>query len=153
MVYVITILLIVIDRVTKGWALIYLKDQDSIQVIPHVFSLNFVANKGMGFGILPSFGYIQVYLVILLLGVAGYYLWRYNLSKGNKIAVSLILAGAIGNAVDRLLYGFVVDMLEITFFSFPVFNIADVCIVGGIILLMAMILFSKKPLAKKERKE
>ena len=153
MVWVITTTLLLIDRVTKWMALIFLKDYAPIEIFPSVFRLNFAANRGVAFGLFSSFGYIQVYLAIILAIVFVYLLWKYDFLKIEKVAISMVLAGSLGNAMDRIFYGFVVDMLEITFFTFPVFNVADICIVLGIFILMIQLIFSKRPLAKRERKE
>ncbi len=136
-----------LDRLAKFIVLKYLSVSDSIPVINGVFHLTLVYNRGAAFGMLKN----QVPLFIFV-SLAAIVLIFINLKKENsflsRISLSLILAGALGNLVDRVFLGYVVDFLD--FRIWPVFNIADSAITIGAILLGYTIL--KKPAPVKVKK-
>ena len=104
---------------------------DSIAVIPGVFYITYVKNYGAAFGILAHRTGLFVIITVLVVLLIVYFLRQ--LPKDQKllrIALVLQLGGALGNLVDRLLYGFVIDFLDFRFW--PVFNVADIAIVAGI---------------------
>lgn len=140
-----------VDRVSKWLAFAYLQGKEPMVIIPRFFQLHFVANRGVAFGLFASLGYLQPYFAIVLAGVLLYLLYKYEFTKGQKVAMALIIAGALGNATDRFIYGYVVDMLEVTFVSFPVFNLADIAITLGVVGMIIAILSSSVSFEKKER--
>lgn len=135
-------LLIVADQLIKIWILGNLAGQPSILVIPHLLQLTYVENRGAAFGVLQGRTWLLsamtavVLIVILVLLLSG--------KIRNKLAVwslGLIIAGGAGNLIDRIMRGFVVDYLDISpLFSFPVFNLADCCVVIGTFALMFYLL-------------
>lgn len=144
---VITVILILIDHGTKFWALESLKPIHNMTLIEGFMDLTFVENRGMAFGMFSG----QRWLILLLTGVISIGLIWFYLSLPKKreyrpvrASLILILAGAIGNIIDRLFRGYVVDFFEFTFFEWPVFNVADIYVVVGVILLALMIIFVVK---------
>lgn len=145
------ILLFVVDRGSKWLTLAFLKGEEPLWVIPEIFRLNYIINPGVAFGLFENWAHLQPYFALGVVALFVLLLWRYQFSTFEQICFSLIIAGALGNAVDRFLYGHVIDMLEFTFIPFPVFNMADVGVVFGAAGLMLALVFSKKTLLKKER--
>lgn len=127
--------LIFLDQITKWLTIRFLASGESVTLIPRILSLTYVKNRGAAFGILVGARWFFV-AVTLLVVIA---LWVYAVKKKPssllfKISAPLICAGAVGNLIDRIARGFVVDMIEATFIDFPVFNVADCCVVIGAIL-------------------
>ena len=138
----IAIIFIVFDQITKLAAYNTLLGQPAIDVLP-VLQWVLVFNKGAAFGFLDNAGGIQHYffstLAILVSLVLLVWLWRcFEYNKILAWSLVLILAGATGNLLDRLQYQFVIDFIHFHYksFSFPVFNVADICITFGAILLI-----------------
>jgi len=127
------------DRVLKIFILNNFVLGETQGFIPGVLQLTYIQNTGMAFGFLRDHQWIPMVLTpLLLLGVL-FVLFRKQLFPNLvcRLALAGIFAGGLGNWVDRLLYGFVVDMFEFTFVRFAVFNLADVFItVGGTVFIV-----------------
>lgn len=137
----IIVLLIGIDQASKMWALNYLKEIGSIPIIENVFHLTYVENRGAAFGMLQNNQSIFI-IVALIASVFGlYYLHTKKVNFLGKASIILIIAGAIGNLIDRVRIGFVVDYFDFRFIWEYVFNIADIFVVVGTIMLCAYIIF------------
>ena len=139
--------LIFLDQATKLWALESLKPIHSMTLWEGFLDLTFVENRGVAFGMFSG----QRWFILLLTGViaAGLIYFYVTLPKKReyrpvRAALVLILSGAVGNIIDRLFRGYVVDFFEFTFFEWPVFNVADIYVVAGVFLLAFMILFVVK---------
>lgn len=141
--------IVVLDQVTKYLAKTYLKSMGSVPLIQNVFHFTYVENRGAAFGILQNQRWFFIALTVVVSVVIAYYLFaRKQESVVFTIALSMILGGAIGNLIDRLRLGYVVDMLHFILIDYPVFNVADSCVVIGTILLAYHVLFIAN---KKER--
>ena len=141
------IVLIILDQGTKFWALASLKPIHNMTLMEGFMDLTFVENRGVAFGMFSG----QRWFILLLTGVIAVGLiWFYVTMPKKKeyfplrVSLVLVLSGAIGNIIDRLFRGYVVDFFEFTFFEWPVFNVADIYVVVGVILLALMILFVVK---------
>ena len=139
--------LILLDQGTKFWALASLKPIHNMTLVEGFMDLTFVENRGVAFGMFSG----QRWFILLLTGVIAVGLiWFYVTMPKKKeyfplrVSLVLVLSGAIGNIIDRLFRGYVVDFFEFTFFEWPVFNVADIYVVVGVILLALMILFVVK---------
>ena len=137
------ILIIIFDQLTKILVVqnITLNSGD-VLVIPEMFSFVHVHNPGAAFGILQ--GKIELLSCISLafcVGVIWYMLIRKPQNKVLRISTMLLFAGAIGNVIDRIFRGYVVDFIKVLFINFPVFNLADIAITCGAALLIIYILF------------
>lgn len=138
----IVIFAVVLDQVTKYLARLHLKSIGSIPIIPHIFHLTYTENRGAAFGILQNQRWFFIIITIIVGGAIIYYLFTYS---GETliltVSLSMILGGAIGNLIDRIRFGYVVDMLHFTLIDFPVFNVADSFMVIGTILMAYYLLF------------
>ena len=141
------LVLVGIDQLTKAWAIsqLYHADRD-ITVIDGVFELSFLKNTGAAFGILKEQRWVFIVITLLIGGVLLAMMLRSPLRKYKLFNVTcvLILSGAIGNLIDRIVYGYVVDFLNFILIDFPVFNFADCCVVVGSGLLLVFVLFVMK---------
>jgi len=141
MVVLILVLTLVSDRLTKIYFSNALSAGDSIPVIKGIFYLTLVHNRGGAFGILKN----QVSFFILVSIAASLFI-LFCLKKATameKFALSLILAGAVGNLIDRVIYGYVIDFIDIhiePYFYWPVFNVADSAITIGACMLVCVLL-------------
>lgn len=115
-----------------------------ITVIPGVLEFDFVMNDGVAFGLASGFGYTFVLLAVVVTVVTMLYLLRAPLlSRLEVVGLGMLVGGAIGNAIDRVLFGFVTDFIATTFIQFPVFNIADIGITVGVaIAFIGFVFFS-----------
>jgi signal peptidase II len=139
---IIVILVVVLDQVSKYLAKHYLKPIGSVQLIPKIFHFTYVENKGAAFGILQNQRWFFIAITVVVAVAIVYYMYTH--SSENlllTIALSMILGGAIGNLIDRIRLGYVVDMFHFILIDYPVFNVADSFVVIGTILLAYYILF------------
>ena len=138
---IIILLLIGLDQLSKILAINHLKSIGSIPVIENVFHLTYVENRGAAFGMLENNQIIFV-IVAAIASICGlYYLHTQKVNLIGKTGIMLIISGAIGNAIDRLRLGFVVDYFDFRIIWDYIFNIADVFVVVGTILLCVHIIF------------
>lgn len=139
--YLISICLIVIDQLVKGWVRGSIPLGESVPFIPYVMDLTYTQNTGAAFSSFSELTWLLT-LVSLAASVAvAVLLWKDIFpGKWGRLSLSLILAGAVGNLIDRALLGFVTDMFQTTFINFSVFNVADICVVVGGFLMAAYVL-------------
>lgn len=137
-------LLILMDQIAKNIVLNTIKITGEIPLIKNVFHLQYLENRGAAFGILQN---KVIFLVILSIVIAtilfiGLYKIPFNRHYSMLIlSLMLIGSGAIGNMIDRLYRGFVVDFLYFKLINFPIFNVADCYVVVGAILAIILLLF------------
>ena len=133
--------LISIDQISKYLALNYLKPIGTIPIIENIFHLTYVENRGAAFGMLQNNQFIFI-IVATIATIGGlYYIYKHKLSLLAKSSIVLIISGAIGNMIDRVRLGFVVDYFDFRIIWDYIFNIADVFVVVGTILLCVHIIF------------
>ena len=127
--------LVGIDQLIKLWAVQVLQPVGAMPFIPHVVELRFVLNQGMAFSLLSG---KQLFLIIAtsaaLLAVAYGLFFRSRGKRLQQAALVLVLGGGIGNMIDRIFRGYVVDMFDLQFMDYPIFNLADIFVVVGVIL-------------------
>ncbi len=122
----------VIDRLTKALVSATMKLGQSIPVIENIFHITFKTNDGAAFSILSGRVSFLIIATLLIIGaLVAFILVKKPKSKIFGIAVSLIISGATGNLVDRVALGHVIDFLDARFINFPIFNVADICVVIG----------------------
>ncbi len=147
------VILAVIDQISKLAALKYLKPIESMNLIKGIMNLTFVENRGAAFGMLSGARWFFVIVTIIVTAAILIYIKKYMPKTKEygivKIALTLILAGAWGNAIDRVIRGYVVDYFETVFIKWPVFNVADIYVVVGTILLAYAFIFVIKDEPKK----
>ncbi len=147
--FILAFIIILMDQITKYFAIINLKGSGSYVIIKDFIRFTYVENYGAAFGILKYkklFFLIVTLVVILALSL---FLIRYyhKLNLFMKIGTGLLLGGAIGNFIDRVRLGYVVDFISVKLlakYEYPVFNIADMAIVVGTIIILFIILFDKQ---------
>ena len=141
--------LVILDQITKALVINFFDLYDSVVLLP-IVNLTFVVNYGFAFGLLnnPSLNQILVSLVILAIIIYFLFLLIKTQDKIFQLTLTLILAGALGNFIDRIFRGFVIDFIDIYIgkYHWPAFNIADSCITVGFVVLMINILFLNKKL-------
>ena len=142
-----SISLLIFDQVSKAMIVSQFDLYESISVAPF-FNLTFVVNYGFAFGFLNSPSLNQVIVSIVILSIIIYFLYLLIKTQDHffQVCLVLILSGAIGNFLDRIFRGYVVDFIDIYVFNYhwPAFNIADSCISIGFVILIFNILFLNK---------
>lgn len=128
--------LIAVDQGVKIWVLNALQPIGSMPVLGNILEFSYVENRGAAFGILQNARWFFITVTILLVIVCIFFLFfRKMKSRLANAALILIIAGGIGNLIDRIFRGFVVDFIYFKAINFAVFNIADSCVVIGAVLL------------------
>jgi len=128
---------LVLDRLSKWWIMENMNVGDSWAFITGMVNIRFIQNEGAAFGILQGRGLLFILMAIIMIIATIYFIKKYQLPPMAHYALGLIVGGALGNLIDRIMYGSVVDFISVGWF--PVFNIADSAIVcGGIILVLWM---------------
>ncbi|WP_235613258.1 signal peptidase II [Paenibacillus sp. LC231] len=135
--FIFAIIAFSVDQLIKWSVATYMDLGQKIPLISGVIQLTSIRNRGAAFGILQNQRlFFIVVTAIVLIGIIVYLRKIYRKQKLLAYALALIFGGALGNFVDRALHGEVVDMLEFTFINYPVFNMADVFITTGVIMIM-----------------
>ena len=137
---------VLLDQVSKILVVAFLY-RDSVPLLKDVLHFTYVENRGMAFGLLQDRRW--VFLVFSTLGIAmmGVYLFRYAVKPFTRIGLALIVGGGIGNMLDRIFRGFVVDFIDFCAFDFWVwvFNIADAAVcVGAVFFVLGLVLEIKE---------
>ncbi|MCH9645424.1 MAG: signal peptidase II [Proteobacteria bacterium] len=148
--FFLVLLLVVIDQLTKLLVYGYLKPHETFEITSFL-SITHVHNYGAAFSFLANEDGWQQYFLVTISSVASLaiVIWMVKTSRGQVfklVALSLILSGAIGNLIDRAVLGFVIDFIDLHYqdFYWPVFNVADVVITLGVILLILVDLYDEK---------
>ncbi|MCG4822425.1 MULTISPECIES: signal peptidase II [Streptococcus] len=135
------VLLIVLDQLVK-WAVVSnIKLGEVKGFVPSIMSLTYLQNTGAAFSILENQQWLFTIITLLVIGGAIWYLIK-NI-KGSFWLISgltLIIAGGLGNFIDRLRQGFVVDMFQVDFINFAVFNVADTYLTFGVLIMLLVII-------------
>ena len=131
---VIAITLICLDRISKSVLQALVSNGfASTTFIPGLIDITYVQNYGAAFGIAQGYAWGFVVIAALVIGCSIAYLLRAPyVAKSEVIGLALVVGGAVGNAIDRIIHGYVIDFIATTFIDFPVFNIADIAICLGI---------------------
>jgi len=145
--------IIVVDQITKVYVMQAMRLHESIPVIPNFFSITYIRNPGAAFGFLSSssgsFRFVFFGLTsIFAMGLLGTILVRMPKHDWmGQLSVAAILGGAIGNLLDRLRYGEVIDFLDfyVDAYHWPAFNVADSAITVGVVFLILHFAFEKHP--------
>ena len=133
--------LVVIDQIIKYFIVQGLAPNGSMSVIDGLLSLTYVENRGVAFGMFQNHVWIFVIITSLLIGAFIWLIVRKKITgKLFCISAALMIGGGVGNLIDRIFRGFVVDYLSLSFFP-PVCNFADYCITIGTVLLVIVLLF------------
>ena len=136
-------LLLGLDQVTKHLAVIHLKEQEPLPFIQDVFELQYLENFGAAFGVLQNQRILLLAVTSIVLLLLCFFYWKIPVRKRYfpmRCTIVLIAAGAVGNLIDRLLHGYVVDFFYFKLIDFPIFNVADCYVTVATAVLMILFL-------------
>ena len=143
-------LLVVIDQLIKQWATAVLQPLGALTILPGVVELRYFLNDGMAFSMLAGKQTLLIGMTSLMLLCVFLLLLLRKIGPWERISWTLILGGGVGNLIDRVVSGVVVDYVNFLFVNFAVFNFADICITTGVVMLMLWVLYDSY---KKDREE
>ena len=144
---VLVLLFIFLDQITKKLAIAHLMNKDDIILIPKVLQLHYLENTGAAFSLLEGQQVLFAIITPILLLFLAYLLFRMPQVKKYTLLnyiIVFIIAGAIGNYIDRITNNYVVDFIYFSLINFPVFNVADIYVTCSVIALFLVILFYYK---------
>ncbi len=145
------VLLTALDQATKLWAVKALRPVGEIPVFEGVFNLRYVENTGAAFSILQGKTFL---LTVIPIAACVFMIYILSVKKVNSKlgnwGITLILSGALGNLIDRVFRGAVVDMFDFELINFPVFNVADICVTVGAVLFFIYAIFFYDKAEKKD---
>ena len=142
----IVVVFVVLDQIVKYLVRANIELGEVVGFIPHLLGLTYVQNTGAAFSMLSEHTWLLTLVSAVASVVIAVAIWK-NVFRHliGKVILSLILAGAVGNLIDRALFGFVTDMFKTLFMNFAVFNVADICVVcGGIAMIVYVLFFYEK---------
>lgn len=136
----IVLLIVFATRILAYWGAFFLKG-NPVTLIPDVLYFSYVQNYGAAFGIFRDAKIFLITLAVVLFLVITYYVIskRKSIGKSWLIPLSMIAGGGISNVADRIRFGFVVDYIDVRIINYPVFNLADICVVLGVLWLAIVI--------------
>ena len=140
-IFISILLLILLDQAVKGYVIKEIPLGGMRRFIPKVVSLTYLKNSGAAFSMLEKQQWFFPIITLIAMGAAFVYLYRHI--KGSiwlLLGLTLIISGGIGNFIDRLRQGFVVDMFHLDFMNFAIFNVADIYLTIGVGLLLIYLL-------------
>ena len=140
-IFISILLLIALDQVVKWYVVKEIPLGGMRRFIPKVVSLTYLKNSGAAFSMLENQQWFFAIITLIAMGAAFVYLYRHI--KGSLwllLGLTLIISGGIGNFIDRVRQGFVVDMFHLDFLNFAIFNVADIYLTVGVGLLLIYIL-------------
>ena len=146
---IIAVLLVAADQAVKNWAAETLT-KGEIVVIEDVLYLKYAENTGVAFSMFSDNRWVLVGVTgLMLIAVLAYFLSGKVSGKLELFSLSLLLSGGVGNIIDRVSLGYVIDYIDVRIINFAIFNLADICICVGAFLLCVAVYLSDK----KEKKE
>ena len=144
-------LIVVLDQFTKYLTVAHIPIGTAIPAIPGLFQLTYVHNTGMAFSMLQGGRWFFLIMTLVAFVIMGYAVKKNWITHPTGLwALAAIAGGAVGNLIDRVRLGYVIDMIEVTFMRFAVFNVADCFVVCGAILLVIYAFFFDKSKKKEQ---
>ena len=132
--YVVILLVILLDQLTKMWATLSLRPLGTVTLVPGLFNLTYVGNTGVAFGFFAGGGAIVLILTLAALTALVVYFLLRPTRPGLWIPTGLLVGGAVGNLIDRLANGWVTDFIKLPLW--PAFNVSDMAITFGVLALL-----------------
>ena len=136
---ILSIIFLIVDQITKILVVNSLVPGENIEIIKNIFNIIYTNNTGAAFSILLGKRIFLIVVAVLIIGVLLYYIKRNKIEKNkDNIALSFVIGGSLGNLIDRIVRGYVIDFISIKLgnYNFPIFNVADILIVIGVFLLL-----------------
>lgn len=149
---VFALIVIALDQFTKYLTVAQIPLGEEISAIPGLFHFTYIRNTGASFSMLEGSGWLFVCVLILFTVILAFLLKKKVITKPFELwCLAAVWAGGVGNAIDRIRLGYVVDMIEVEFMNFAVFNVADIFISCGCVLLIVyVLLFDRQEKQPKE---
>ncbi len=146
--------IVTVDQLSKFWTVANIPLYSQIPALKGVFCLSYVQNTGAAFSSFQGMQWLFALIFVLFTAGVIWCFWKNAMPFSNfeKWCIAAIWAGGLGNMIDRLRLGYVVDMICLEFMNFPVFNVADCFITCGCIALMVSLVFFNKSFWKDEKK-
>ncbi len=140
---IIGILVLCADFVTKILVAQNMSLYETIKIIDGVFSITYIRNKGMAWGMLQNQKWLFIIATVIIVGAIIFYVFKKGkIHPAANLGMALVVSGAIGNLIDRIFYKEgVIDFLCAEFIDFPIFNIADAAVCVGMVLIMIYVIF------------
>ena len=145
--FMLFVILVIADQLTKHLAVVRLKNQAAYNLINGILEFNYLENRGAAFGVLQNQKYFFVFVALIFIGVIVFVLIKVPTQKkyySLNILLVMIAAGAVGNMIDRVRYDYVVDFIYLVCIQFPIFNMADFYVTTATVILVFQILFVYK---------
>ncbi|CAJ2231652.1 signal peptidase II [Fructilactobacillus sanfranciscensis] len=136
----ITIILLIFDQLIKFQTRVNIKLGQEIKIIPKILSFTYLQNTGAAWSFMEGNSIFFLLVAIFAILVFIYLLYKCRNEYFISLGIALMLTGTVGNLIDRIKFGFVTDMIKIDFINFPIFNIADMCLTFGVIILLFSLL-------------
>lgn len=143
--FILTSILVIIDQITKYLTIQNIDLHEVVEIIPNVLSFTYIQNTGAAWSILE--GQMWFFYIVTAFVIAFLLYYLYTEGRGDKILgiiLSVILAGTVGNFIDRIIFQYVVDMIKVEFINFPIFNVADMLLTVGVVALMIYTVYEEK---------
>ena len=146
--------IVALDQLTKFWVVANIPLHGQLDAIPGLFNLTYVQNTGAAFSAFKGMQwlFVLIFALFTVLLILEFTKNRWGFTKLEHWLLIAVYAGGLGNMIDRLRLGYVVDMIHLEFMDFPVFNVADCFITCGCIALLVHLLFFNKAFWKDEKK-
>lgn len=133
---------LILDQISKIIATSYLTLNQSLKIINKFFYLTLCQNEGAAWGMFKNARFVIIIGTIVAIILIYHYIFCFKENKRNNLAFGLLIGGLAGNLIDRIIFGYVRDFLDFYIFKYdyPIFNIADICIVVGVFLLIISVI-------------
>ena len=145
---------VVLDQLSKVWVVENIALFEKVPVLDGLFHLTYVQNTGAAFSSFQGMRWLFLVIFVVFTAAIVWEFWKKRMpfTTFERWCIAAIFAGGLGNMIDRVRLGYVVDMIAVEFIEFPVFNVADCFITCGCILLMLHLVFFNREFWKEEKK-
>lgn len=133
-------LIILIDQLVKHFIVITIALNHSTPVLSGVLSLAYIRNYGAAWSMLIGKKAFFIIISLVALALMGYFFWKKRQQILYKLGLAFMIGGTVGNFIDRVRLGYVVDMFQLDFINFPIFNVADSALTAGVIIIFGALL-------------
>ena len=139
-IFLVSIIVFIVDIISKILVSNFMLEDQSIKIINNFLYFTYAKNTGIAFSFLEGNMLFIISMTLIIVVLLIKYVYNKKLDVKEKISYGLVLGGAIGNLFDRIVYGYVIDFIDVYIFGYdyPIFNVADSCVVVGIILILLL---------------